>query len=60
MPVDDRHVSEGDYTAADHDAATAAGEALREQILADPRGRAAYNRATADIEEHQRQWRARG
>ena len=53
LPVDDRWVHEDDSEAGEYAAASETAGRLRERVLADPKGREAYDRARADIERHQ-------
>ena len=53
LPVDDRQTGAEAGKGGDYEDATAAAAALRERILADPTGRAAYGRAGEEIERHQ-------
>ena len=53
IPVDERIVKETDPDSSDVESATTAGRLLRERILSDPKGKAAYDRAWAEIDRHQ-------
>ena len=53
VPVDDRQVKDGDYGIDDYVASASSAQAVRARVLADPKGRAAYDRARAEINTHQ-------
>ena len=53
LPVDDRHTDAEAGDGRDHKETAASPAALRERILADPAGKAAYERASDEIERHQ-------
>lgn len=53
IPVDSRRVSEGEPSSSQYAAASTTARQLREKILADPAGRAAYERARTEIKQHQ-------
>jgi len=53
LPVDQAHNDEHTSSVDDYDAADAGARKLRERVLADPDGRAAYDRASGEIEGHQ-------
>ncbi len=53
LPVDDAKADEHTFSDADYDAATDGARALRERVMADRLAKAAYDRATTEIELHQ-------
>ena len=53
IPVDTRKVDETTPSSSDYVAANVTGRQLKERILADPAGRAAYDRARSEIAQHQ-------
>lgn len=53
LPIDDRKAGSQSGDAGEHEDVAASGAALRERILADPAGRAAYESAREEIEHHQ-------
>jgi len=53
VPVDMRLVDEDEPTAGEYETGTVAGRALKERIIGDPAGRAAYDSALQEIEKHQ-------
>lgn len=53
LPVDDRKTGAEAGDGGDYEEATASAAALRDRILADPAGKAAYERASEEIGHHQ-------
>ncbi len=53
VPVDDHQVKDGEYSIDDYAATAASAQAVRDRVMADPKGRAAYDRARAEINTHQ-------
>jgi transcriptional regulator with XRE-family HTH domain len=53
VPVDDHQEKDDEYSIDDYAATAASAQAVRDRVLADPKGRVAYDRARAEINIHQ-------